>query len=104
MAKRKCKYGNLASPTKTRKCKKKPSKGGAKRRKSSGGRKRAGGKQCKNIKLNCRMVRPGYPKICVVSVSGEKPRTMTSTKAGAFVSKVKKALIKRGCSPQISGS
>ena len=56
---------------------------------------------CKNISLSCRTVRPGLPKICTVSVTGESPKTMTSTKAGGYVSTIVKALRKRGCHPVV---
>ena len=92
-----CKYGKLKNPRGRRKCRKQPRKGGKRVARRSG-------KQCKNIQLSCRTVRPGLPKICKVRVTGEPERTMTSTKAGAFVGKLYKALRRRGCKPVISRS
>ena len=52
----------------------------------------------------CRRITAVPGVLSVVSITNEKPRTMTSTKAGPFVAKVMKALVKRGCHPKVTRS
>jgi hypothetical protein len=94
-----CKYGKLKYPIGRRRCKKRKARGG--KRRARKGAKR-GKRMCKNISLTCRTVRPGLPKICTVSVTGESPKTMTSKKAGGYVSTIVKALRRRGCHPVVT--